>query len=144
MVNTLFRLGKEGEIAFWDSPKLEKIGSFTSHQKGVNSLSFTPSGDHLATASQDETINLWNIRVQTDDFGKLIHTLRAEIDCQGMIIQNAKLSPELTRLLLQNGAITKERGMRKYSFFQFSQRKKSLFGGFVFSEFKTMNHLLIS
>ncbi|MEW2558572.1 WD40 repeat domain-containing protein, partial [Streptomyces griseorubiginosus] len=40
------------------------------HTKGVSSVTFSPNGDILATASDDGTARLWNIAT-----GHLLHTL---------------------------------------------------------------------
>src|ERR671932_616613 len=68
--------------------KLEKISlanTLTGHSKRVSSIAMTPDGQLIASASEDKTIKLWNLRT-----GKLLRTLTGHSD----IVQAVTISPD--------------------------------------------------
>lgn len=64
-------------IQLWqrDEDKLQRLWEFKSHKAAITQLVFSPDGKHLASASQDKTIKLWNI-----EKGILIQTLSAHTE----------------------------------------------------------------
>jgi WD40 repeat protein len=51
------------------------------HTGWVNSVAFSPDGQHLVSGSMDETIKVWDVRT-----GECLRTLRAEGPYAGMNI----------------------------------------------------------
>lgn len=56
----------------WDPTNGSEIGSFSGHDRSVNSVAFSPDGRLLATASEDRTIGLRDIAN-----GRLVRSIRA-------------------------------------------------------------------
>jgi WD40 repeat protein len=42
------------------------VGTFTGHKQSVSSVTFSPDGKTLATASNDSTLKLWNVTTQQE------------------------------------------------------------------------------
>ncbi len=59
-----------GEIQVWNVETGRALRSLTGHHGAVNCVAFSPDGQLLASASEDQTIVLWN-----DHDGKPAHTL---------------------------------------------------------------------
>ena len=51
--------GYNGGINIWDARTLEHVGALPGHEFGVFGLSFTPDGEKLVSASEDNTIRVW-------------------------------------------------------------------------------------
>ena len=63
--------GLHGELQIWDAITGEKVGGrLEGHGKNVTSISFSPDGVLLATASKDRTVRIWNVAD-----GKELHVL---------------------------------------------------------------------
>ena len=49
------------DIHIWKSPSTNSVAVLRGHQGWVRSISFSPDGQWLASASQDQAVRLWNI-----------------------------------------------------------------------------------
>jgi hypothetical protein len=68
----IFRNCTEGMIFLWDLETQQLRGSpFKGHEKVVLSLAFSPNGKLLASGSEDQTINIWDVKS-----GKVLQTLK--------------------------------------------------------------------
>lgn len=50
------------KLHLWDALTGKEVGVLDGHRGGVNSLSFTPDGQHLVSASSDSTCLIWDYR----------------------------------------------------------------------------------
>ena len=49
----------DGTTRLWDTLTGKELGQFKGHEFYVKSVNFTPDGQHLITASADNTIRVW-------------------------------------------------------------------------------------
>lgn len=47
-------------VKIWDVIQSRTIASFSAHDEGINSISYSPNGRYIVTASDDNTIKIWN------------------------------------------------------------------------------------
>ncbi|WNZ22659.1 AAA family ATPase [Leptolyngbya sp. NK1-12] len=60
--STLLAIGGSNPVAvLWDIKAGKPIATLSGHSKAVPTLSFSPTGQYLATGSEDETIRVWTI-----------------------------------------------------------------------------------
>ena len=87
---------KTKTIKLWNAQSGKLITELVEHTRPVTSLAYSPSGDTLASASEDHTIKLWNISIASKatseislppnlDFG---HTKVGKITERDFIIKN--------------------------------------------------------
>ncbi len=81
------RLVVASSIGIWiyDAETGEELDLLTGHTSSVNSVSFSPDGETLATGSSDETIRLWDTNT-----GSHIHTLTGHTD----YVRSVSFSPD--------------------------------------------------
>jgi WD40 repeat protein len=48
-------------ISLWDIDKRQRCHSWPAHTKRINVLAFAPSGEQLASASEDSTVKCWRV-----------------------------------------------------------------------------------
>lgn len=51
-------------VLIWDMRTGQCVQSFEGHQSDINSVKFHPSGDAVATGSDDATVSLFNLSFQ--------------------------------------------------------------------------------
>ncbi len=66
---------KDKTIKLWNVERAEEISTLQSHKGWVSSVSFSPDGKILASASDDKIIKLWNV-----ERGEEILTLQGHED----------------------------------------------------------------
>lgn len=47
-------------VKIWDMIQGRTIHSFSAHDEGINSISYSPNGRYIVTAADDKTIKIWN------------------------------------------------------------------------------------
>jgi WD40 repeat protein len=64
--NELLAAGtQKGPIVLWDPLAGELIGTLPGHAAAVHSIAWSPDGTYLASASDDQSVRLWNLRTPT-------------------------------------------------------------------------------
>lgn len=51
-----------GPIRIWDVREGSNVANFSDHRDGVVGMSFSENGYHLASASKDNTVQIWDLR----------------------------------------------------------------------------------
>ncbi|PCJ87804.1 MAG: hypothetical protein COA57_04405 [Flavobacteriales bacterium] len=51
-------------VAIWDTKNWKQIGTLEGHAKNINSVSFSPDVQYIATASEDKKIIIWKVKTQ--------------------------------------------------------------------------------
>ncbi|KAF9174643.1 hypothetical protein BGX21_011381, partial [Mortierella sp. AD011] len=69
----------------WNTKDVKPIQVLEGHQKDVNSVSFSPEGDRIATGSKDGTIRLWDANT-----GKCIHVLKDHNNSVNVVVFSPK------------------------------------------------------
>lgn len=57
-------------VHIWDFEKQREIGNFMCHNHFTRQIAWSPDGKFLATASQDETVKIWDAPALLRKFGK--------------------------------------------------------------------------
>ena len=57
-------------LTVWDIESCSLLSVFGTHQGIVNSVSYSPDGQHVVTGSDDQTAIIWNVTT-----GEKVHTL---------------------------------------------------------------------
>jgi WD40 repeat protein len=78
-----------GEVKVWDARTGQVLHTLTGHTGGINSVSYSPDGQRIASAGEDGTIRIWEAQK-----GRLILTLK---DHRGPVTC-VRFSPDGTRL----------------------------------------------
>ena len=60
-----------GSMKIWHIPAGALIRTIEGHENGVNSISFSPDGEFIASGSNDQTVKIWDFHT-----GDLIRTLK--------------------------------------------------------------------
>ena len=55
----IFSCGRDGKVKQWDCDNFQQIMTLEGHQGPVNSISVSPNGKMLVSASSDMSIRLW-------------------------------------------------------------------------------------
>jgi WD40 repeat protein len=76
------------------------LSTFTGHKQSVSSVTFSPDGKTLATASNDSTLKLWNVATQQE-----LLTIRR----LGASLRGLTFSPD-GQLLVGGGSFTLQTG----------------------------------
>lgn len=63
-----------GVARIWSMPEVKKVSTLKGHTERATDVAFSPTGDHLATASADRTAKLWNKE------GSLLNTYEGHLD----------------------------------------------------------------
>ena len=59
-------------VLIWDMRTGQCVQSFEGHQSDINSVKFHPSGDAVATGSDDSTVGVWFIFWYYDAYTTLL------------------------------------------------------------------------
>jgi WD40 repeat protein len=58
----MFAIAKKNAVQLWETSSVSLRKEFTGHAADIYALSFSPDGRHLATASADSTVLIWDVR----------------------------------------------------------------------------------
>jgi WD repeat-containing protein 61 len=58
--NLLLSVGRDAHLKAWQMPLATCEADIVAHTFAIHHLAFAPAGTHLATASMDKTLKLWN------------------------------------------------------------------------------------
>jgi WD40 repeat protein len=81
-------------VQVWDAETGQEVGTLGSHDKGVRGVVFSRDGKHLASASLDGAVKLWDA-TRLNEKQEARHTLRARV--HGLSL-NVAFSPDGRRL----------------------------------------------
>ena len=85
-------------IRLWDVDTGRNIKTLTGHTDGVNSVSFSPDGNTIATGSDDRTVRLWDVNT-----GRNIKTLTGHTFSLG--VNSVSFSPDGNTIVSINDTI---------------------------------------
>jgi WD40 repeat protein len=60
-----------GEVEIWHAGRGERLLNLEGHKRPINALSFSPDGQSLASASDDQTVVVWDLRQIRQQLTKL-------------------------------------------------------------------------
>ncbi|CAI9272875.1 unnamed protein product [Lactuca saligna] len=63
-----------GVAKIWSMPEIKLMSSLKGHTERATDVTFSPTNNHIATASADRTAKLWNTK------GALLHTFKGHLD----------------------------------------------------------------
>lgn len=86
-----------GDLPLWSVATRQEVGTLKGHQKDVNSVSFSPDGNLLASGSDDETIKLWSVATR-QEVGTLVKHNYREFDSVWRFITSVSFSPDSSLL----------------------------------------------
>jgi WD40 repeat protein/tRNA A-37 threonylcarbamoyl transferase component Bud32 len=61
-------------VKVWDLDQRKELCVLSGHTSWVNSLTFTPDGERLASASRDQTVKVWDLRTEREALTLRGHT----------------------------------------------------------------------
>ena len=81
-------------VGLWDVNTNRQIGTLEGHQDRINSVSFSPDGNTLASGSADETVRVWDVNT-----GRHLRTLTGH----GSLVASVSFSPDGNTLASASG-----------------------------------------
>ncbi len=82
--------GIDNNVHLWDMATFEQIGELSGHTRGVQSVSFSPNGRMLTSASLDGTVRIWSVNSRAPIL---------EMNDHAAVVTNAVISPDNTMLI---------------------------------------------
>ncbi len=90
--------GYDGDLVVWDIPSRKKVGVLGQHESQVACIAFSPKRRHLATASNDRVIKLWDAsRLDEQQEGEVI------LRCKGKWFPQMGFDPDGRLLVVGDG-----------------------------------------
>ncbi len=110
--NLLAIAGRDGMVQLWDAADGQLLAAWQAHQRGANSVDFSPDGSLLASSGNDGVLRLWDLsawRQGIGEGGQIEMPLKAYMIGGTFGVRVARFSPDGSLLAATDGSIVRLR-----------------------------------